>query len=271
MKDMIIVPKYLWDGVSDRVSVDQAILIQDGIIRKIDVKEQLLKACPSAQVYESRDWLLMPAFINAHDHGRGISPVGFGTPDRALEMWLQDLNKLPAIPHYAACYYDGIRLASSGVGTVLHSHNPNDFSKIKEEMINSAKGYRDAGVRSILCPLYLDQNKRIYYNRDQFIAGLPEPLRSNVAASICDQIMSIDEYLELVDQIRDALKEEIESGWAEIQLHPNGGQWCSDTALLRMKEYALSHNMHIHLHLLETQYQAEYAKRTWGKSFIKHY
>lgn len=38
-----------------------------------------------------------------------------------------------------------------------------------------------------------------------------------------------------------------------------------------MKEYALKHGMYIHLHLLETQYQAEYAKRTWVKSFIKHY
>jgi len=142
---------------------------------------------------------------------------------------------------------------------------------IKEEMVSTAKGYKDAGVRSILCPLYLDQNKRIYYDRDQFIAGLPKPLNSEFKVGIRDQIMNIDEYLTLVGEIRDALKEDIESGWTEIQLHPNGGQWCSDAALLRMKEYAISHNMHMHLHLLETQYQAEYARRTWGKSFIKHY
>lgn len=271
MKDLIVAPKYLWDGISDHVSEDRAVWIQDGIVQKIDKKDRLLQACPSIPVYENSDWLLMPAFVNAHDHGRGISPVGFGAPDRALEMWLQDLNKLPAIPHYIACYYDGIRLASSGVGTVLHSHNPNNFSKIGEEIVSAAKGYKDAGVRSILCPLYLDQNKRIYYNRNQFIDSLPEPLRSDFAAGIRDQIMSIDEYLELVEQIRDELKEEIEGGWTEIQLHPNGGQWCSDAALLRMKEHALSRQMYIHLHLLETQYQAEYARRTWGKSFIKHY
>lgn len=126
-------------------------------------------------------------------------------------------------------------------------------------------------MRSILCPLYLDQNKRIYYDRDKFIESLPEPLRTNFAAGIRDRIMTIDEYLDLVERIRDGLHKEIDEGWVEVQLHPNGGQWCSDEALLRMKEYALAHGMYIHLHLLETQYQAEYARRTWGKSFIQHY
>ena len=101
--------------------------------------------------------------------------------------------------------------------------------------------------------------------------SLPEPLRTNFAAGIRDRIMTIDEYLELVERIQDGLRKEIDEGWVEVQLHPNGGQWCSDEALLRMKEYALAHGMYIHLHLLETQYQAEYARRTWGKSFIQHY
>lgn len=214
---------------------------------------------------------MMPAFVDAHDHGRGMSPISFRTPDRALEMWLQDLNKLPAIPHYQACYYDGMRLVSSGVGMVLHSHNPNSFAQIREEMVAAEKGYKDAGIRSILCPLYLDQNKRIYYDRDKFISDLPEPLRTNFAAGIHDKIMNMDEYFQLVEGICEDLADDIKAGWTEVQLHPNGGQWCSDEALLQMKEYALKHGMYIHLHLLETQYQAEYAKRTWGKSFIKHY
>lgn len=90
-------------------------------------------------------------------------------------------------------------------------------------------------------------------------------------AGIHDKIMNMDEYFQLVEGICEDLADDIKAGWTEVQLHPNGGQWCSDEALLQMKEYALEHGMYIHLHLLETQYQAEYAKRTWGKSFIKHY
>lgn len=271
MKDMIVSPKYLWDGVSSQAAEHRAVLVQNGVVRKIGPKAALQALCPGAELRENDSWLMLPAFVDAHDHGRGVTPSSMSVPDNALEIWLQDLNKLAAIPHYDACYYDGVCLASSGVGTVLHSHNPNDFFHMKEELVQAARGYKDAGLRSILCPLFIDQNKRIYYNRSEFIAGLPEPLRSTFAAGIRDQLMTIDEYLALIDETREALRDEIEAGWVELQLHPNGGQWCSDASLLRMKEYAMAHHMHIHLHLLETQYQAEYARRTWGKSFIKHY
>ncbi len=271
MGKYIIKTKYLWNGKDKEAAENKAILISDSKIEKVEDAERLIKENPSIEVIDSKEYLALPAFIDAHDHGRGVSPVAFGAFDRALEMWLQDLNKLPCIPHYAACYYDGLRLVSSGVGTVLHSHNPNSFANIRQEIVDSAHGYKDAGVRSILCPLYLDQNKRIYYNRDQFLAELPDSIREPFAKGIKDKIMPMDEYLALVENIVADLKEEIEEGWCEVQLHPNGGQWCSDEALLEMKKYALEHNMHIHLHLLETKYQREYAMRTWGKNFIKHY
>lgn len=271
MGKYIINAKYLWDGISESVSEDLSILVEDGKIASVGKREDIIGSNPSADVICGKDYLVMPSFVNAHDHGRGVSPVAFGAFDRALEMWLQDLNKLPCIPHYEACYYDGLRLASSGVGTVLHSHNPNSFANIRKEMVDTAHGYKDAGIRSILCPLYLDQNKRIYYDRDKFLASLPDSIREPFAARIKDKIMSMDEYLALVEGIVSDLKNEIEEGWVEVQLHPNGGQWCSDQALLQMKEYALSHKMNIHLHLLETKYQREYAIRTWGKNFIKHY
>lgn len=271
MDKYIVKAKYLWNGLDEKVAEDKAILIENGKIAALDAFDKLKAENASAEIIDNKDYLVLPAFIDAHDHGRGVSPVAFGAFDRALEMWLQDLNKLPCIPHYEACYYDGIRLASTGVATVLHSHNPNSFQNIRKEMVDSAHGYKDAGLRSILCPLYLDQNKRIYYNRDQFLAELPDSIREPFAKGITDKIMSMDEYLNLVEGIVSDLKEEIEEGWCEVQLHPNGGQWCSDEALLEMKEYALEHGMHIHLHLLETKYQREYAMRTWGKNFIKHY
>ena len=125
--ESIFIPRYFWNGTNDEVCTNTAVLVRDNRIEQIDEPEKLRLGYPEAQVLESKDWLMMPAFVDAHDHGRGMSPISFRTPDRALEMWLQDLNKLPAIPHYQACYYDGMRLVSSGVGMVLHSHNPNSF------------------------------------------------------------------------------------------------------------------------------------------------
>ena len=269
MDRYIVAPKYIWNG--NELLSGYALLVDGDRISAIDKPESLICVAPEATLETRPDWFVLPAFTDAHDHGRGMSPVVFGAWDNPLEMWLQDLNRLPAIPHYDACYYDGVRLASCGVGMVMHSHNPNSFAKIADEMVDTAHGYKDAGVRSILAPLFIDQNKKIYYERDAFIASLPEPERTKFASGIRDKIMSIEEYFALVDEIRSRLSSEIKEGWTEVQLHPNGGQWCSDESLLAMKEYALKNGMYIHLHLLETKYQREYAMRTWGKNFIKHY
>ena len=96
--ESIFIPRYFWNGTNDEVCTNTAVLVRDNRIEQIDEPEKLRLGYPEAQVLESKDWLMMPAFVDAHDHGRGMSPISFRTPDRALEMWLQDLNKLPAIP-----------------------------------------------------------------------------------------------------------------------------------------------------------------------------
>lgn len=270
MGKIIFKPTYLWDGVSKEPEQGICLLIEEEKILQKGTLQQCLAKAPKAEVIQG-DYLVLPGFVDAHDHGRGISPTGFGIPDAPLEMWLQDLWKIPPMNHETAAYYDGLQLVSSGVTTVLHSHNPNNFSRLKEELIEAAKGYQDAGIRCILCPPYLDQNKGIYAQREAFIRSLPEDVGKAFQSGIHDKIFTIDEYLSLLDDLRETFRQEIEKGLLELQLHPNGGQWCSDEALLRMKEYALAHRMKIHMHLLETKYQAIYAQKTWGCSFIEHY
>ena len=267
---MIVAPSWLWDGETNRPEQGRCLLIEDGRISFSGTIDACRAAAPQAELIEG-DLLVLPGMTDAHDHGRGISPTAFGVPDMPLEMWVQDLWKLPALTHYTATYFDGLRLASAGVTTVLHSHNPNDFSKLRQEVLDSARGYNDAGIRCILCPLFIDQNKGVYADREEFIASLPEEIGKPFGGGIHDRIMTIDEYLELIDTLREELHDEIEAGMVQIQLHPNGGQWCSDESLLRMKEYALANGLRIHLHQLETRYQAIYAQKTWGKTFIEHY
>ncbi len=270
MGKIILAPAYLWDGVSKQPVQEICLGIEDGKIIQKDTLQRCRAQMPDAEIIEG-DYFVLPGFIDAHDHGRAISPTGFGVPDAPLEMWLQDLWKLPALDHETATYYDGLQLASSGVTTVLHSHNPNDFGRLEEELSKAAKGYRDAGVRCILCPPYLDQNKGIYAQRDDFIRSLPKDMGKAFAGGIHDRIHTMDTYLALLDTLTGKYQKEIAGGLLEFQLHPNGGQWCSDEALLQMKEYALAHHMNIHMHLLETKYQAIYAQKTWGCSFIEHY
>ena len=271
MKDMIYAPAYFWDGISDIAQKQMAVVVSKEKIQLVGTILEVQKQYPDIQIGYYDNWLMIPSFTDAHDHGRAVSPVGYSVSDRCLEMWLQDLGKIPAVPHYLATYYDGLNLAASGVTTVLHSHNPNKWSNLQEELVDAARGYNEAGIRCIICPPYIDQNKGVYDKRQEFIASLPKTIGEKFSSGIHDQIFTLDEYFKMIAQLRKTLQLQIEKEMVEIQLHPNGGQWCSDTALLAMKEYAITNDMRIHMHLLETKYQYIYAQRKWGCSFIQHY
>lgn len=266
----LMTPTYLWDGTNEKVQTQIAFAVEnDKVIWKGSLADGK-KRMPEAEVIQ-KDWLVLPGFVDAHDHGRAVSPVGFGVCDRCLELWLQELWKLPALNHRIATQFDGLQLISSGVTTVLHSHNPNRWENLVPELVQAARGYLQVGLRCILCPPYLDQNKGIYAERDRFLQSLPTELRKNFLAGIHDKIFTIEEYFQKIEELEEQLAPEIREGLVEIQLHPNGGQWCSDEALLKMKDYAVTHRMRIHMHLLETRYQQIYAQKTWGCSFIRHY
>ena len=97
------------------------------------------------------------------------------------------------------------------------------------------------------------------------MAGIPHHAVENYLAKLVNQ----GESVAICEQIGDPATSKGPVERKVVRIVTPGT--ISDEALLQMKEYALEHGMYIHLHLLETQYQAEYAKRTWGKSFIKHY
>ena len=55
-----------------------------------------------------------------------------------------------------------------------------------------------------------------------------------------------------------------------MQLAPANLHWCSDGALSTLADAAGRHGVKLHIHLLETAYQKEYARRRTGGSAVAH-
>ncbi len=55
-----------------------------------------------------------------------------------------------------------------------------------------------------------------------------------------------------------------------LQLAPANLHWLSDAALALSVELSAKHAMPLHMHVLETPYQKEYARRRTGGSAIDH-
>jgi cytosine/adenosine deaminase-related metal-dependent hydrolase len=68
--------------------------------------------------------LMMPALIDAHDHGRGQRSFAIGAADQALELWLPMLALEPLVDPYLRSAVAFGRLAASGVAALNHCHNP---------------------------------------------------------------------------------------------------------------------------------------------------
>ena len=56
----------------------------------------------------------------------------------------------------------------------------------------------------------------------------------------------------------------------QIQLAPANLHWCSDAALTRLAELSRRYDVPLHMHLVETAYQKEYARRRGGGTAVDY-
>lgn len=247
---------------------DLAIAVDGETIIDAGTLSELAARYPGADRVGGDDFILVPAFTNAHDHGRAVGTLALGVPDDFLELWLGHLAHLPGIPPYLAAHYSGLRLLGSGVTAVAHSHNPGSWSALPDEIPEALRGYADAGIRVAMHPPIVDQNLLVYAEREHFLDMLPQELRRRASgANAID--FSADDYFALLEDLYENFHDS-ERHRAHIQASPAGGQWCSDDLIMRACEWARARRTRVQMHMLETRYQRIYARKTWGVSFIRH-
>ncbi len=246
-----------------------AVLVEGHRILEAGTRQELRTRHPAAEIVGQREYVLLPAMVNSHDHGRAIGTLPLGVPDDPLEVWLPGLWSQPALDPYLAAAHDGLQLLRSGVGTVVHSHNPRDWSDLEAETEATLRGYRDAGIRVAYNVPILDQNPLVYGEQGAFVKGLPAEAQQAAAFFVHPGWPALPEYLGLCAGLWDRYHDH-ETHTVHIQISPCGGQWCSDAAILQSVEFARTRRTRVQMHLLETQYQKVYAERSWGNSFVRH-
>ncbi|MDW8445001.1 MAG: amidohydrolase family protein [Acetobacteraceae bacterium] len=70
------------------------------------------------------------------------------------------------------------------------------------------------------------------------------------------------EWIALVDAVADRITDDMVS----VQYGPAGPQWCSDALLAAIAEASARTGRRIHMHLLETRYQRDWADRTYPEA-----
>lgn len=220
----------------------------------------------SGTAAEGRGLLAMPALANAHDHGRGMSTLLIGAADQALELWLPGLAGHPPVDPYAVNGLAFARMARSGCSSILHCHVPQAYARLPEEAAAVARAAEDIGVRVAFVVPMRDRNRLVIGDNDAFLAGLDAPLREAIAKTWLGPLPDARGQLELAD----AIASRLQGPQFDVQYGPVAPHWCSDALLAAVAESSARTGRRVHMHLLETRYQRQWADTAYEGGLIAH-
>jgi cytosine/adenosine deaminase-related metal-dependent hydrolase len=243
-----------WEEIADG-----AVLQEDGIITAVGTFKDLRKRHPKVPVIGSGNEIMLPGFVNAHHHV-GLTPVQLGSPDMPLELWFVTRMVLRTVDLYLDTLYSAFEMIGSGVTTVQHIHGwmPGTLSEVEEKSAQVIKAYEDIGMRVSYCYAVRDQNRLVYQADQEFLASLPKELQGPMQRWYDRFKLTLDDAKEHFRHVHAAHNAKRR---VRVQLAPANLHWCSDRALTWFSETSQSLKVSLHMHLVETAYQKEYAWR----------
>jgi len=264
--------RWIIQGVRDRhtldVIEDGAILHEDGVILEVGSAAGILARHADVQVNGADDQIVLPGFINAHHHV-GLTPLQLGSPDHALELWFASRLSARPLDRYLDTLYSAFEMIASGVTTVQHIHgwSPGPIETIFGEAQKILCAYRDIGMRASYSYAVRVQNRFVYESDETLLEKLPAHLAARMGPILRAQQFPFKDNLTLFDML---VAENTGQSLTKIQLAPANLHWCTDAALADLEDRSARHNVPMHMHLLETAYQKEYARRRTGTTAVKH-
>ena len=210
--------------------------------------------------------LAMPALVNAHDHGRAVSTSSIGADAKPLESWLPYFALFPAVDPYLAAAMTFANGALGGTGTVMvHYTRAQGLTDLPTEAAEIARAARDVGVRAGFAVSMKDRNPLVYDGSEALLAALPPEARSEVGRRLIYKPLSSRDYMALVDDVAAAA----DGPGFNVQYGPNGVQWCSDELLQAVAEASHRTGRRVHMHLLETKYQRQWADANYPSGVVR--
>ena len=136
---------------------DGAVAIEGTRIKEVGATKDMKEKYKDAEYIDARSGVIMPAFINTHEHiysamARGLSIKGYH-PKGFLDIldgqwWTIDRKLTPEQIRYSAAD-TMISCIRNGVTTIFDHHA--SFGHIKDSLFTIAEVAKELGVRSCLC------------------------------------------------------------------------------------------------------------------------
>ena len=264
MGDMILRGRYV---VTDArrgaagVLEDAAVRIAGDTIAEVGPFAPLAARHPGSAVKGNGKQLLMPGLIDAHCHGRGLSPIQKGVRHDYLENALFDWAFMPVLPPELSAGLTAVRHLRGGCTTVHHNGFDTDGAGAAEHAARAIATYLDSGIRLAFSPGVRNLNK-LALDEAAFIETLPADLKAWAERHATgDPDRLADTYFALFE----GLHGRFDGPDTRILLSPSWAHGATDDFLRRTRDLAERLGAQIHMHLLQTPIQRAYGLRAHGK------
>jgi len=272
MATTLIRGKYVVCKVTGRhdaqVIEDGAVFQRDGTIVEVGPYAELAARHRADETLGSPGHVVLPGFVNSHHHV-GMTPLQMGSPDHPLELWWVSRLSKRDVDLYLDTLHSAFEMIESGITTVQHMHSRvnGGIPRIEAAANEVIRAYEDIGMRVSYSYGVREQNRLVYEPDEDFVRRLPPDLGAEVAEMLRAQVMPLEDNFALFEALHrtHGHKERV-----RIQLSPTNLHWCSDRCLQIAKEYCDRYSVPMHVHLLETVFQKEYARRRTGTTAVAH-
>jgi len=221
-------------------------------------------------VLGSPDHVVAPGFVNGHHHV-GLTPFQLGSPDYALEQWFASRMAARAVDPYLDTLYSAFEMLESGITTVQHLHGSRigPAARVIEVADRILKAYEDIGMRVSYSYALRDQNRLAYEADEAFAARFAPPVSDRLLAYLHAQSIPVEDHHGIFTDLWERCGRNTRER-ARIQLAPANLHWCSDESLKALRDWSAKYRVGMHMHLVETAYQKEYARRRTGRTAFQH-
>lgn len=244
------------------------VLVSGSTVADTGSFETLHARHPDAEIVGTDRFLVIPGLVNAHHHGRGLQGIQLGVRDEPLETWLLGFIGQPPLDVHLDTLHANLRLIRSGVTTVLHSAYTRVPGRLETETRDALRAYADAGLRVAYAVGIEDRVAPVHDGMEMFLASLPSSLAQKTRAAFpAAANTDLDDYFAIVTRLR---QDFADSPSVTLLYGPNWPVWCSDELLRRVARAARGDGMGVHIHVLESPFEREAARRHYGGSVVAH-
>jgi cytosine/adenosine deaminase-related metal-dependent hydrolase len=156
----ILVPEILLPGADPKsLQAGAAVAVEGEHVAAIDAATVLQRRYPTARIEALPGTLLMPGFVNAHQHGRGISQLQLGYAEDFLELWISSRRARGAFDPNPITKLAGASMLENGVTTAVHANYSFGSGDYEAEVRASLRAYDEAGIRVTICIGAMDRGR----------------------------------------------------------------------------------------------------------------